>query len=96
MTKQSNQRDQLVRALARLDEALALEKTELVRDSAVMRFTFTFDLAWKLVQSTVRSVGGFCASPRACFNEAFTRGILSNDPFWFELLDARNETIHAY
>lgn len=96
MTKASNQRAQLTRALARLDEVLAMEKTDIVRDSAMVRFIFTFDLAWKLIQSLVRDAGGTCTSPRSCFTEAFLCGVMPNDPFWFQMLDRRNEAVHAY
>lgn len=95
-TKFTAQRNQLTRALARLDEALTMGATDLVRDSAVKRFEFTFDLAWKLIQTALGQRGVRCASPRACFSDAFHHGFLPNDAFWFELLDARNDTVHAY
>ena len=37
-------------ALDRLDDALAQPKTEWTRDSAIHRFEFTFELAWKAVR----------------------------------------------
>ena len=38
------------RALARLGEALSAPKSDLVRDAAIQRFEFTFELAWKTMK----------------------------------------------
>lgn len=35
---------------ARLTEACALEKTELVRDAVIQRFEFTFEAVWKALK----------------------------------------------
>ena len=47
MSKTFLRREQLAKALRRLESALAQEKTEFMRDSAIQRFEFTADLAWK-------------------------------------------------
>ena len=51
MTKLSAQQEQLAGALSRLKEALNLPKSDIVRDSAIQRFEFTMDLAWKTVKT---------------------------------------------
>ena len=35
------------KTIPRLEEAMSLEKTQIVRDSAIKRFELCFDLAWK-------------------------------------------------
>lgn len=45
MTKLAATIKQFETALMRLKEALAVEKTDIVRDSAIQRFQFTLDLA---------------------------------------------------
>ncbi len=96
MTKYTAQRNQFERALARLDEALAMSKTELVRDSAVKRFELCFDIAWKLVKSALATRDLICATPRECFEQALRARILSDHAFWFDMVKMRNLTVHTY
>jgi hypothetical protein len=44
MTKSGSLRADFVRATTRLEEALALPKDEIVRDSAIQRFEISFEL----------------------------------------------------
>ena len=84
-------------AAARLDEALALEKTDIVRDSAIMRFELCADLSWKLLKEILQEHYGVpCYSPKWCYREAFKQGILGYDDAWLEIVDLRNETVHVY
>ncbi len=39
------------KATGRLAEALAQEKNEFIRDSAIQRFEFCFDLSWKTLKA---------------------------------------------
>mgnify|MGYP001593941374 CR=1 FL=1 len=97
MTKQEAQLDQLEKALARLEEALAAPKSDMVRDSAIQRFEFTIDMTWKLVKTCLEEkYGVVCHSPKECFREAYRQKMLAYDEFWLELVDMRNETSHTY
>ena len=58
-------------ALARLGDALAQPKTEWTRDSAIQRFAFTFELAWKAVATVAQAHGVEARSPREAFKQAF-------------------------
>ncbi len=60
----------LHKAVRRLGEALAQPETEFVRDAAIQRFEFGFELAWKSVQAAARLEGQDCASPRTAFSTA--------------------------
>ena len=84
-------------ALLRLKEVLALEKTSVTRDSAIQRFEFTLDLAWKAIKAFLEEYRGIrCTSPKGCLKEAFLERIIEHDEFWLELVDLRNDTVHTY
>lgn len=85
------------KAAERLDEVLALEETDVVRDSAIQRFEICFELAWKTLKTHLEEEhNAVCSSPRSCFREAFHQGIIKHDPFWIELTVLRNYTSHTY
>ncbi len=97
MTKFTKQIEQLKKAVDRLAEVLAEPKTNIVRDSAIKRFEITLDLAWKTTKSYLKEKEGIdCNSPRSCFREAFAQDLISYDEGWMQLVDLRNETVHAY
>ena len=73
--------------VARLEEALRLEKNGIVRDSAIKRFELCFDLAWKCMQIYARKEGVECHSPRGCLKTAFQLGLLEYDEVWMEMLE---------
>jgi len=50
--------EKLTKAIERLEEVLKLEKNAVVRDSAIQRFEFTFDLAWKTLKLYLEEVEG--------------------------------------
>lgn len=84
------------RALQRLREALAEPETTVVRDAAIKRFEFTFELAWKATQRFLRAQGTVCRSPKQCLQEAFAFGLVQDNPLWIRMLEDRNLTVHTY
>lgn len=89
--------DQLASAVMRLEAVLNKEKDEFMRDSAIQRFEFTFDLGWKALKRFLEVRHGvICNSPKDCFREGYKQGLLEYDDFWLELTDKRNETAHTY
>lgn len=84
------------RAVERLAAALARPKDEFVRDSAIQRFEFCFELAWKVLQSYLEVQGLEARSPRAAIRGAFQVGLLPEDSKWLEMLELRNLTSHSY
>lgn len=97
MTKYEASKGDFHSALTRLKEVLALQKTNVTRDSAIQRFEFTLDLAWKTTKTFLEEFRGIrCASPKGCFKEAFAQGLVEHDPFWLDLVDLRNDTVHTY
>lgn len=83
-------------ALQRLDAALAQPKTEWTRDSAIQRFEFTFELAWKAVAVVARAQGLEARSPREAFKTAYALGWINDENTWLRMLDDRNRTTHTY
>ena len=88
--------DTLGRALVRLRSAMEQPKTEWTRDSAIQRFEFTFELAWKAVARVAREEGIECPSPRTAFRTALKLGWITDDENWLTMLDDRNRTSHTY
>lgn len=86
----------LENALGRLAAALKEPEGEFIRDAAIQRFEFCFELAWKSVQSVARLEGQECTSPRAAFSLAWRSGWASEEAAWLDMLDDRNKTTHTY
>jgi len=82
--------------LSRWGDALAQPQSDIVRDSAILRFELAFEVAWKLVQLLVREHGFEANSPRRAFQQAFTIGWISNEEVWADILRARNTAVHVY
>ena len=98
MTKNQALENDLLEATKRLEEALALPFSEVVRDSAIKRFELCFDLAWKLAKEKLRGENIECFSPKSCFSEALRAKML---PVELEsdanqLLEDRNLSVHTY
>jgi nucleotidyltransferase substrate binding protein (TIGR01987 family) len=97
VTKSQSLRADFARAVTRLDEALALPKDSIVRDSAIQRFEISFELCWKFLKAYLEEQhNASCTSPRTCFRSAFKHGVIENDPFWMDLTVLRNYTVHTY
>ena len=97
MKKLDAQIKQLHQAVTRLDEALAQKPNPFIRDSAIQRFEFCFDLTWKTIKTYLdEKKGVVCTSPKDCFRSAFQQGLIGNEPVWLEMTDARNLTVHTY
>ncbi|HGY56953.1 MAG TPA: nucleotidyltransferase [Caldithrix abyssi] len=86
-------------AVQKLKEALEMEPSVIVRDAAIQRFEFTFELAWKSLRDYLRRVHGLvCNSPKQCFREGFSLGLYDEDTTerLLKMVDDRNETTHTY
>lgn len=84
-------------ATERLNEVLKQEQNEFMRDSAIQRFEFTFDLSWKVVKTFLEEIHGVeCVSPKSCIREAYKQDLIPYDPRWLEMVDDRNKTSHLY
>ena len=89
---------QFASSLRRFDEALALEPVDDIhRAGCIQYFEFTFDLAWKSIQSTASFYGlEPIKSPRVAFKTAFSQGWVEQQAPWLSMLEARNRMSHVY
>ncbi|MGB3940172.1 MAG: HI0074 family nucleotidyltransferase substrate-binding subunit [Candidatus Manganitrophaceae bacterium] len=86
----------LERAVGKLSDALKQEKNEYIRDSAIQRFEFTFELAWKTLKASLEEEGVRVYSPRESLKGAFQAGLIDETPIWFKTIELRNLTSHTY
>jgi len=88
------------KAIASLKEVLALEKDDIIRDSAIQRFEYTYELAWKLMQRRLKEDVGreevAALSRKDLFRLAAEKKLISDPRPWFEYYEARNLTAHTY
>ena len=86
----------LEKAVKTLEEVLALPLTDVVRDATIQRFEYTFELSWKTIQTAANFMGTTCNSPREAIKFAFKSGWTRDVDGWFQAMEARNKTSHAY
>ncbi len=87
------------RALTTLQEIFETPYSIIVRDAAIQRFEYCFEIGWKFLKEFLRSQEGIiCNSPKSCFREAFKNGLLdeSETILALQMTDDRNQTSHTY
>lgn len=87
------------KALASLISALGERKNDLVRDSVIKRFEYTFELAWKSVKMFLREkYGADVFAPKECFRELKKNQMISDETTekLLKMTDDRNAIIHTY
>lgn len=86
----------LITASERLDEALKLQKNDIVRDATIQRFEFTYELTWKTLRKVLIKRGSEANTPKTVFRLAANDNIIDNLELWFEFVNFRNNTTHVY
>ncbi len=84
------------KSINRLEEVLNIEKTDIIRDSAIKRFELCFDLSWKIIKNYAKKEGVECNSPRSCFKTAFQLNLIDYDEQWIKMIEDRNLTVYIY
>lgn len=85
------------KALVRLQEALALPEDDIVRDSVIQRFEFTFEAAWKAMYRWLRARGEDIDELAAeVIPAAFKANLIVDARAWGEARKFRNKTSHTY
>jgi nucleotidyltransferase substrate binding protein (TIGR01987 family) len=79
-----------------LIRCISPETVQVVRDSGIKRFELCFELSWKVIQSFLRDRGLDCRSPRDCFREAFSYGLLTEEGVWLQMVHDRALSVHTY
>jgi nucleotidyltransferase substrate binding protein (TIGR01987 family) len=86
-------------ATARLLEAIAQPETDLVRDAAIQRFEFSFELVWKTLKVFLERQGHELGGLRLTLKKAFAERLIATDEeadLWLKMLEDRNLTSHTY
>ncbi|MBZ9633739.1 nucleotidyltransferase substrate binding protein [Clostridium sp. FP1] len=90
----------LKRAYDRLKEVSDLYdgKNEIIRDSLIQRFEFTYELTHKMLKEFMNFQGVTLENsfPRTIFKKAYVNNIISDELVWINLLEDRNSTSHIY
>lgn len=88
------------KALGQLVAGLAAypDLNELEKDGAILRFEFTFGLAWKTLQDYLAQESGYVdvKGPRVVIKQAIQDGFLADGHLWLQMLLDRNELTHSY
>ncbi|MBW1615273.1 MAG: nucleotidyltransferase substrate binding protein [Deltaproteobacteria bacterium] len=82
------------KACKQLEKALAMPSDEFIRDSAIQRFEFTFELFWKILKTYCNILGYKTDSPRGSIKQIFKAGTIEDDPIYLAMLQVRNLTTH--
>ncbi|OOP56939.1 MAG: nucleotidyltransferase [Candidatus Brocadia carolinensis] len=88
-----------LRALHTLGEILQQPFSVIVRDATIQRFEYTFEALWKFLKEYPKEREGIIShSPKACFREIFSLGIINEEETvkFLEMTDRRNDTSHTY
>ncbi|MDI6802484.1 MAG: HI0074 family nucleotidyltransferase substrate-binding subunit [Bacteroidota bacterium] len=99
MEKLDNILQDTEKALMQLNRALQEKFSDIVRDAAIQRFEFTFELFWKLVKTYLNYVEGIdCYSPKNCFRELLPILLASEDEveLLLKMCDHRNLISHVH
>lgn len=90
-------RKQYNRAPDRLHEVIGLDETDIIRDSLIQRFEFTYELAWKSMFFWMRDQGEQVPEMQKPIIQAAFRCELINAPeLWEDIKKQRDETSHTY
>ena len=89
-------RQNFEKALTQLEKALAQPTSEYIRDAAIQRFEFTYELAWKTLQAYLAAIDITVLSPKETLKIAYQQGLLKDASAWSELHMKRNLTSHTY
>lgn len=87
------------KALATFKEITRTPYSIIVRDAAIQRFEYSFEISWKLIKEFLKQQEGIiCNSPKSCFRDAFRMKLLSEEEAItaLEMTDDRNLTSHTY
>ena len=90
-----------LKEVAELDRAKQdLKMSAVVRDSAIQRFEYTYELAWKTLQRYLQQDMGVDnvdhLSRKDLFRLAAEKALLNDPEQWFEYHQKRNRTSHTY
>lgn len=87
------------KALDSLEKALAAGKSDMVRDSSIQRFEYSYELCWKTAKVFLKEYfGSEVFSPKPCFRELRKNQLItdSDTEILLEMVNDRNLATHTY
>lgn len=98
MKRFEERKSDLIKATARLEEALDEKISDLAIDGVLHRFEFTFELAWKTMKDYLeyQGISEKIGSPREIIKQSFSIGLVDNGEIWLKMMLARNTLSHLY
>jgi len=99
MEKLKQRIEETEHALKTLNDIVKEPYSIIVRDAAIQRFEYTFEVFWKTIKEYLYEHEGIvCNSPKGCFREALSVGLMSEEQTitCLEMTDDRNLTSHTY
>jgi len=99
MEKLRRRTEEVEKALKTLKEISQEPYSTVVRDATIQRFEYTFEAFWKFLRDYLREIEGIrCNSPKSCFREALSAGLMKEEQTMtcLEMTDDRNLTAHTY
>lgn len=88
--------DELKKAVQQLAKALNEDESEFVRDAAIKRFEFCYELAWKTLKHVLSHVGLEARNPRDVFRLSLEQGFIVDGNLWSSIQRMRNQTTPTY
>ena len=80
-----------------MHEVIELDETEIIRDSLIQRFEFTYELAWKSMFYWMKNMGEQMPEmQKPIIQAAFRCELISAPEVWEEIKKQRDETSHTY
>lgn len=89
-------KNDLLKAIDRLDEACKQPFSSFIRDAVIQRFEFCWELAWKALKLRLEQLGVEALNPRDIFREALNKGVIHDGNAWSEMQKKSNLTTHTY
>jgi nucleotidyltransferase substrate binding protein (TIGR01987 family) len=87
---------QLGRITAQLGEVLSMESSQVVMDSAVLRFELAYEVMCKTLQSHATWQGKLVQSPRESLKHGHRSGFITDWDIAEDMISDRNLLIHSY
>ncbi len=84
------------KALASLEQGLAIAEDELHRDGIIQRFEFTYELAWKTMKLWLAGKDVMVGNAKDALKAALENGLITDGNLWSALHRCRNLTSHTY
>ncbi len=94
-TRFLERRQDYLKALERLGEAIKQPETDMNRDATIQRFEFTYELAWKTLKLYLETKDIDVRNPKDTLAASFEQGLIT-DSHWNQLHYYRNLTSRTY